>query len=142
MQLAIIQKTNEMNEMNEMTEIRKEQFDRWYAKLKSDPVRWAERMDKQRKRRESKEIRERERNQERVAWAKLPKDHPRKKRKPKRKPDTIVARRKRANKNLCDGNISNRYLFMHVSECPKELIELKREHIKLTRKLRTITKTK
>jgi len=139
MQLAKLQKTNEMNKI---TEIRKEQFDRWYAKLKSDPVRWAERMDKQRKRRESKEIRERERNQEREAWAKLPKDHPRKKRKTKRKPESIIARRKRANKNLCDGIISNRYLFMHVSECPKELIELKREHIKLTRKLRTTIKTK
>jgi hypothetical protein len=125
-----------------MNAIRKAQLDRWYEKLKSDPDRWGERMEKQRKRRESKEIREHEREQEREAWAKLPKDHPRKRRTPKRKPETVKERRERAKKNLCDGNISNRYLFMRVAECPKELIELKREHIKLTRKLKTITNTK
>jgi hypothetical protein len=125
-----------------MNAIRKAQLDRWYEKLRNDPDRWGERMEKQRKRRESKEIREHERKQEREAWAKLPKDHPRKKRTPKRKPEAVKERRERAKKNLCDGNISNRYLFMHVAECPKELIELKREHIKLTRRLKTITNTK
>ena len=129
-----------MNLQNNMSAIRKAQLDRWYAKLKSDPARWAERMEKQRKRRESKEIRERERKQEREAWAKLPTDHPRKKRTPKRKPETVKERRERAKKNLCDSNISNRYLFMRVKECPKELIDLKREQIKLTRKLRILIK--
>lgn len=73
-----------------VSSLRKAAIDRWYAKLKSDPKRWSERMETQRKRREAKEIRDRERQQEREAWAKLPKDHHRKTRKPQR---TLAAKK-------------------------------------------------
>ena len=121
--------------------LRKASIDRWYAKLRNDPKRWAERMETQRKRREVKEIRERERQQEREAWAKLPKDHPRKTRKLQRKPETKKARSKRMLERLTDGDVANRYLHMHLADCPKELIDFKREHIRLTRKLGTNIKS-
>lgn len=114
---------------------------RWYAKLRNDPKRWAERMETQRKRREAKEIRERERQQAREAWAKLPKDHPRKTRKPRRTPEARKARSKRRLERLTDGDVANRYLHMHLSDCPQELIDIKREHIRLTRKLGTNIKS-
>jgi len=42
---------------------------------------------------------------------------------------------------LSDGTVATRYLHMRVSECPKELIMIKREHIRLSRKLKTSIKT-
>ena len=121
--------------------LRKAAIDRWYAKLRNDPKRWAERMETQRKRREAKEIRERERQQEREAWAKLPKDHPRKTRKLKRTMAAKKAKSKRMTERLTDGTVANRYLHMNLADCPKELIEIKREHIRLTRKLKTNIKS-
>ena len=98
-------------------------------------------METQRKRREAKEIRERERQQEREAWAKLPKDHPRKTRKPRRTPEAKKAKPKRMTERLTDGTVANRYLHMHLADCPKELIDFKREHIRLNRKLGTRIKS-
>jgi len=114
---------------------------RWYQKQKNDPKRWSERLEKQRKRRESEEIRKRERQQERDSWAKLPKDHPRKTRKPQRTPEAKKAKSKRMLERLTDGDVANRYLHMRLSDCPKELIDIKREHIRLTRKLGTNIKS-
>lgn len=42
---------------------------------------------------------------------------------------------------LPDSVVANRYLHMKVEDCPKVLIEIKREHIKLSRKLGTRIKT-
>lgn len=121
--------------------LRKAALGRWYAKLRNDPKRWAERMETQRKRREAKEIRERERKQAREAWAKLPNGHPRKTRKPQRTLEAKKARPKRVTERLTDGTVANRYLHMRLADCPKELIDMKREHIRLNRKLGTRIKS-
>lgn len=121
--------------------LRKAALVRWYAKLRNDPQRWAERIEGQRKRREAKEIRDRERQQAREAWAKLPKDHPRKTRKLQRTPEARKARPKRVTERLTDGTVANRYLHMRLADCPKELIDMKREHIRLNRKLGTRIKS-
>lgn len=113
----------------------------WYIALKNNPERWAARMEKQRQRRAMAGIREAERQAERERWAALPSDHPRKRRKLQRKPETMNAKRKRDLERLSDSVVANRYLHMHLSECPKALIEIKREHIKLNRKLGTRIKT-
>jgi hypothetical protein len=131
----------EMIPTNGVKEYRAETLRRYYAKLRSDPTRWAKRIEAQRKRRESKEVRERERQQEREAWARLPKDHPRKRRKRMAKPESLKAKRKRDLEKLTDGTVANRYLHMNVADCPKELIEIKREHIRLNRKLGTRIKS-
>ena len=120
---------------------RKAALARWYAKLKSDPVRLAKRLEDQRKRRESQDRQEKERQQASEIWAKLPKDHPRKKRKVKRNLETEKAKRKRDLVKLTDSVVANRYLHMKVGECPKQLIEVKREHIRLNRKLGTRIKS-
>lgn len=86
-------------------------------------------------------IREAEREAERERWAALPSDHPRKRRKLQRKAETMKAKRKRDMERLSDSVVANRYLHMHLAECPKPLIALKREHIKLSRKLGTRIKT-
>lgn len=114
---------------------------RWWAKLRSDPQRWAKRMESQRKKRESEEYRERERQQAREQWAKMPADAPRKRRKRLAKKESIKAKRQREVESLPDAVVANRYLHLHVGECPKELIDLKREHIQLNRKLGTRIKT-
>lgn len=116
-------------------------FPAWYIAIKNDPVRWAARMEKQRQRRAMEGIRDAERKAERERWAKLPSDHPRKKRTPKRKPETAKAKRKRQLERLTDGDVANRYLHMNLSDCPKPLIDLKREHIRLSRKLGTRIKS-
>jgi hypothetical protein len=121
--------------------LRKAQLDRWYAKLRNDPKRWAKRMETQRKRREAKEIRERENQQEREAWAKLPKNHPRKTRKPQRTITAKKAKPKRMTEKLTDGTVASKYLHMRLADCPKELIDFKREHIRLARKLGTNIKS-
>jgi hypothetical protein len=113
----------------------------WYVAIKNDPSRWAARMEKQRQRRALAGIRDAERKAERERWAKLPKDHPRKKRKQQRKPETVKAKRQRALERLTDGDVANRYLHMKVEDCPKPLIDLKREHIRLSRKLGTRIKS-
>jgi hypothetical protein len=113
----------------------------WYVAIKADPNRWAARMEKQRQRRAMAGIRDAERRAERERWAALPSDHPRKRRKPKR---TAVAVKRKARKDierLPDSVVANRYLHMKVEDCPKALIEIKREHIKLSRKLGTRIKT-
>jgi hypothetical protein len=115
---------------------------RWYAKLKSDPERLAKRLEDQRQRRKSRERQEKERQQAREIWAKLPKDHPRKTRKVKRNPETEKAKRKRDLVKLTASVVANRYLHMKVDECPEQLIELKREHIRLNRKLGTRIKSR
>ncbi|MFZ4766296.1 MAG: hypothetical protein ACOYMN_15200, partial [Roseimicrobium sp.] len=114
---------------------------KWYVAIKADPSRWAARMEKQRQRRAMAGIRDAERKAERERWAVLPSNHPRKIRKPKR---TAVAVKRKARKdieNLPDSVVANRYLHMKVEDCPKALIEIKREHIKLSRKLGTRIKT-
>jgi hypothetical protein len=98
-------------------------------------------LENQRKRREAKEIREIERKQAKELWAKLPKNHPRKRRKQQRTPEARKAKSKRMLERLTDGDVANRYLHMHLSDCPKELIDIKREHIRLTRKLGTNIKS-
>lgn len=113
----------------------------WYVAIKTDPNRWAARMEKQRQRRAMAGIREAEREAERERWAALPSDHPRKRRKLQRKAETMKAKRKRDMERLSDSVVANRYLHMHLAECPKPLIALKREHIKLSRKLGTRIKT-
>jgi hypothetical protein len=75
------------------------------------------------------------------AWAKLPKDHPRKTRKPQRTQAAKKAKPKRMTERLTDGTVANRYLHLHLADCPKELIEIKREHIRLNRKLGTRIKS-
>lgn len=114
---------------------------RYWAKLRSDPQRWSKRMDDQRKKRESEEYRERERQKAREQWAKMPADAPRKIRKRRAKNESLKAKRKRDAESLPDAVVANRYLHLHVGECPKELIDLKREHIRLNRKLGTRIKT-
>lgn len=113
----------------------------WYIALKNSPERWAARMEKQRQRRAMEGIREAERKAERERWAALPSDHPRKKRKPQRKPETMKAKRKRDLERLSDSVVANRYLHMNLADCPPSLITLKREHIRLSRKLGTRIKT-
>lgn len=98
-------------------------------------------MKKQRKRRESEKIREAERQQAREQWAKLPKDHPRKTRKTTRNPATLMAKRQRDMEILPDSVVANRYLHMAVGDCPKSLISIKREHIRLNRMLGTRIKS-
>lgn len=113
----------------------------WYVAIKTDPIRWAARMEKQRQRRAMDGIRDAERKAERARWAALPSDHPRKRRKLKR---TAVAVKRKAKKDierLPDSVVANRYLHMKVKDCPKTLIGIKREHIKLSRKLGTRIKT-
>ena len=114
---------------------------RFYQKLKCDPAKWESRMEAQRKRRAQVGIRDAENKAERERWAALPKDHPRKTRKPKRNPENFKTQRRRYTERLPDSVVANRYLHMPVSECPPELIELKRHHIKLSRKLNTSIKT-
>jgi hypothetical protein len=98
-------------------------------------------METQRKRRESEQVREAERQQSREQWARLPNDHPRKTRKLRRTPEARKAKSKRMLERLTDGDVANRYLHMHLADCPKELIDIKREHIRLTRKLGTNIKS-
>lgn len=114
---------------------------RWWAKLRNNPQRWAERMEKQRNRRAVEEIVEAERRQAREKWAELPKDHPRKRKKRTRTPGAAKARRKRDMEKLPDAVVANQYLHLKVGECPKALIEIKRQHIRLTRMLGTNIKT-
>ena len=85
---------------------------RWYSKLRNDPIRWAERMEKQRRRRESDEIHQAE-----------------------------LARALRELANLPDSVVANRYLHLPVAQCLKEVIAFKRSHIELSRNLRTKIKT-
>jgi hypothetical protein len=113
----------------------------WYIALKNDPERWSARMEKQRQRRAMDGIREAERKAERERWAALPSDHPRKKRKLQRKPETVKAKRKRDLERLSDSVVANRYLHMNLADCPPPLINLKRAHIRLSRKLGTRIKT-
>lgn len=113
----------------------------WYIALKNDPARWAARMEKQRQRRAMAGIREAERQAERERWAALPSDHPRKKRKLQRKPETMKAKRIRDMERLANSVVANRYLHMNLADCPAALIALKREHIRLSRKLGTRIKT-
>ncbi len=42
---------------------------------------------------------------------------------------------------LTDAVVANQYLHLKVGECPKALIEIKRQHIRLTRMLGTNIKT-
>lgn len=144
---------------------KKQQSKRWYEKLRADPERWAQYLEKQRQRRHehghkklkaeqrarANELqrrarqdparRERDRAQARAIWAKLPPDHPRRTRRtPKSKEARDRARRK-SDERLGHSVIANRYLFMKAAECPEELAALKREHIRLGRLLRNKTKT-
>lgn len=117
--------------------LRKARNARWWAKLRNDPVRWAKRMENQRAKREQDEFRERERQQAREQWAKLPADAPRKRRKCRAKKESRKAKRRRDLENLPDAVVANQYLHTKVGECPKALIEIKRQHIRLTRALGT-----
>lgn len=86
-------------------------------------------------------IREAERQAERERWAALPSDHPRKRRKIQRKPESVRAKNQRSLERLSDGVVANRYLHIKLADCPPPLIALKREHIRLSRKLGTRIKT-
>lgn len=116
-------------------------YQRWFAAMRNDPVRWAQRMAAQQRRRSHPNINARERQQERARWASLPRDHPRRTRKPQRHPDSVKAKSKRDLERLPDSIVANRYLHLPVQACPKDLIDFKREHIRLTRKLKTSIKT-
>ena len=134
---------------------------KWYAKIRSDPERWAARLkaqaknkaayrrrlsDKQRerinylqnKRRQqmSPEEREHALAKRRAAWAKIPSGDPRRKRKKRAWSAADQQYRKKIAERLPDAAVSNQYLKMRVGECPKELIALKREIIRLTRRLK------
>ena len=109
----------------------------WYVAIKTDPSRWAARMEKQRQRRAMAGIRDAERKAERERWAALPSDHPRKRRAPRATIDALRRKAKKDIETLPDSVVANRYLHMRVKECPKALIEFKREHIRLNRKLKT-----
>lgn len=130
-----IQMNNQQNKDSKA--LRKATIARWWEKLRSDPKRYAERLEYQRKRRESESIRQKERTDERARWAALPTDHPRKRRKRQAKPETEKARRKRSMQSLPDCVVANNFLHMKVADCPKELIEIKRQHIRLNRTLGT-----
>jgi hypothetical protein len=54
---------------------------------------------------------------------------------------TGKAKRKRDMEKLTDAVVANQYLHLKVGECPKALIEIKRQHIRLTRLLGTNIKT-
>jgi hypothetical protein len=71
----------------------------------------------------------------------MPADAPRKRRKCRATKESRKAKRKRDMEKLPDAVVANQYLHMAVSECPKQLIEIKRQHICLTRVLRTKIKT-
>lgn len=113
----------------------------WYVAIKTDLSRWAARMEKQRQRRAMAGIRDAERKAERERWAALPSDHPRKRRKLKRTALAVKRKAKKDIEKLPDSVVANRYLHMKVKDCPKALIGIKREHIKLSRKLGTRIKT-
>lgn len=139
---------------------KKERCRRWYEKLKADPERWARFLEAQRQRRHERgqkklkaeqraranELqrlrrqdparRERERAQGRAIWAKLPPDHPRRKRKIKVNKEVRRRASQKSNERLGHSVVANRYLFMKAADCPPELAALKREHILLGRLLR------
>ncbi len=143
----------------------KKRCKRWYEKLKADPERWAQFLEKQRQRRHERgqkklkaeqrarvnelqrrrrqdpERRERERAQGRAIWAKLPPDHPRRTRRTTFTKEARKRARQKSNERLGHSVVANRYLFMKAAECPEELVALKREHIRLGRLLRNKTKT-
>jgi len=114
---------------------KKERSRRYYEKLKSDPKRWEERMENQRKRRSDPKIREAEKEDERQRYAALPTTHPRKNRPDRHTKEAYRRKRQKELETLPDYVVSNCYLNLKVSECPKELINLKREQIRLNREL-------
>lgn len=144
-------------------EAKKQQRKRWYEKLRADPERWAQFLEKQRERRRERghkklkaeqraranELqrrarqdparRERDRAQARAIWAKLPPDHPRRTRRLSFSKEARKRARQKSNERLGHSVVANRYLFMKAAECPEELAALKREHIRLGRLLRNKT---
>ena len=147
------------------SERRREICKKHYDKIRNDPERWAARLklkakykpkhrrvfsDKQRERinylqrkkkqQMSPEERERALEKRRAkyaeAWAKIPHDDPRR---AKRKAQSLATYQRYGNrsfKRLSDSAVANYYLRMRVGECPKELIELAREVLRLTRRLK------
>jgi hypothetical protein len=84
----------------------------------------------------SQDERERQLANRRAAWAKIPHDDPRKM---KHRAHNRAYNRRAIRRNaeqLTDQAVANYYLGMRVGECPKELIELKREVIRLYRRLK------
>lgn len=144
-------------------EAKRQQRKRWYEKLRADPERWAQFLEKQRERRRERghkklkaeqraranELqrrarqdparRERDRAQARAIWAKLPPDHPRRTRRLSFSKEARKRARQKSNERLGHSVVANRYLFMKAAECPEELASLKREHIRLGRLLRNKT---
>lgn len=71
----------------------------------------------------------------RERWAKLPPDHPRKNRGDGHTKEAYRRKRRKEHETLPDHVVANRYLHLKVTECPKEVIDLKREQIRLNREL-------
>ena len=110
-------------------ENKRERGKRWYQKVKSDPEKFEKLREKKRdndKNRPDRKAKEKEK------YHSLPHDHPRKK--------AMRKRSKRACATLTDPYVSHA-LGMKVSDCPQELMELKRASMMLCRKLGTRIKT-
>lgn len=110
-------------------ENKRERSKRWYMKLKNNPEKLAKRKEKQRA---SERNRPDRKQKQREEWASLPANHHRK--------TSVNLRTKRARAMLTDSVVSHA-LGLKVSQCPKELIELKRASMMLCRKLKTRIKT-
>lgn len=122
---------------NGLAAVRRREINRRYReKLKSDPKRWAAHLEKQRQRRDDPQIREAEREAERKRYHAFPESHPRKNRKDRHTKDFYRKKRAREHEELPDHVVANRYLHLKVSECPKAVIDLKREQIRLNRELK------
>ena len=102
---------------------------RWYQKQKNDPVKLERLMER---RKANEKTRPDRKQKQREEWASLPANHPRK--------TSVNLRTKRARAMLTDSVVSNS-MGLKVSQCPKELIELKRASMMLCRKLKTRIKT-
>ena len=89
----------------------------------------------QRIRRAKPGAKERRNAKEREAYAKIPSDHPRKHRPDRHTKESWLRKRKRELETLPDHVVARRYLHLRVADCPRELIALKREVLKLSRML-------
>lgn len=84
---------------------------------------------------------ERQNARERERYAALPKNHPRKNRPDRHTKEAWRRKREKELKQLPDYVVARRYLHLKISECPKDLIDLKREVMRLNAMLGIQTKT-
>ena len=103
--------------------------------MKTEDQRIVRRRELQRIRRAKPGARERKNEKERERYKSLPQDHPRKNRPSRHTKESWKRKAKKERLTLPDYVVSNRYLGLKVSECPHELIALKREVMRLNRML-------